>query len=250
MVTNYMDNDIKIRLFCEDSLQDRKEVFLKKEQTHYLRDVMRCKIGAKILLFDGTSGEYLSEITSINRKKTGFTVLRKTRSIEIPGDAWLIFCPLKKQRTDFLVEKCTELGVRRFLPVISQNSQTRRIAAARLKAQAIEAVEQCGGTFIPEIDSLNNFQKVAENFPINRRIIFCDETLEFDNIQNVLKGSNFERVGIFIGPEGGFSQSERNILKQKTGAVQVSLGQRILRAETAAVSALTTWHSVAGDWIN
>jgi 16S rRNA (uracil1498-N3)-methyltransferase len=156
---------------------------------------------------------------------------------------------LKKQRTDFLVEKCTELGVRKFFPVISQNTQTQRVTLKRLKSQVIEAVEQCGGTFIPQIEELTDLKKVVDSFPKDRRIIFCDETLEFDNIQKVLGGSNFEKVGIFIGPEGGFSLNERKMLKKKVGAVSVSLGSRVLRAETAAVSALTAWHTVSGDWV-
>ena len=243
-----MDNDIRIRLFCEDSLNHINEVSLKKEQTHYLRDVMRCKIGAKILLFDGTSGEYLSEITNIDRKNTTIRVLQKKRQLEIPGDVWIVFCLLKKQRTDFLVEKCTELGVRKFLPIVSQNTQAKRISIIRLEKQVVEAVEQCGGNFIPEVQSLDTFQSVLNNFPADRKIIFCDETLKYENIQNVLKPHDLGKVGIFIGPEGGFSLNERRMIEKKSEVVRVSLGKRILRAETAAVSALTSWHSISGDW--
>lgn len=249
VLTNYMYNDIKIRLFCEDSLNSKKEVTLKKEQTHYLRDVMRCDVGAKILLFDGVSGEYLSEITHIDRKKTRINILLKTKCLEIPGDVWIIFCPLKKKRTDFLVEKCTELGVRKFLPILSHNTQTKRVSINRLKTQIIEAVEQCGGNFIPEMDALDRFERVLENFPKNRKIIFCDETLEYENIQKALNEPGLKRVGIFVGPEGGFSSNERKMVQKAGEAVRVSLGKRILRAETAAVSALASWHSVSGDWV-
>ena len=198
-----MDNDIQIRLFCEESISDKKEVSLKKEQTHYLRDVMRCKSGTKIFVFDGASGDYLSEISLIDRKNTKLRILKKYRPLEIPGDVWMIFCPLKKQRTDFLVEKCTELGVRRFMPIVSQNTQTRRISNKRLKAQVVEAVEQCGGNFVPKVESLDTFQNVLDNFPSDRKIIFCDETLEYENIQNILNKSDLGKVGIFVGPEGG-----------------------------------------------
>ena len=243
-----MDDTIRIRLFCEDSLNNTKEVFLKKEQTHYLRDVMRCRIGMKITLFDGTSGEYLSEIAYIDRKSTRLRILQKKSHLEMPGDVWIVFCPLKKQRTDFLVEKCTELGVRKFLPIVSQNTQTKRISIERLKKHIIEAVEQCGGNFVPEIQTLNTFQNVLNNFPDNRKILFCDETLEYENIQNTLNLLDFGKVGIFIGPEGGFSLNERRMIEKKSEVVRVSLGKRILRAETAAVSALTSWHSISGDW--
>ncbi len=245
-----MDNVIRIRLFCEDSLSQMKEVSLKKEQTHYLRDVMRCKVGARILLFDGISGEYLSEITNIDRKNTTVRVLQKKRQLEIPGDVWIVFCPLKKKRTDFLVEKCTELGVRKFLPIVSQNTQAKRISIIRLEKQVVEAVEQCGGNFVPKVESLNTFEGVVNNFPDNRKIIFCDETLEYENIQNVLKPLDLGKVGIFIGPEGGFSLNERRMVEKNSEVIRVSLGKRILRAETAAVSALTSWHSVSGDWKN
>ncbi len=244
-----MDNNIRIRLFCEDSLRDIKEVSLKKEQTHYLRDVMRSKVGSKILIFDGASGEYLSEISHIDRKSTRLKILQKNRDLELPGDVWMVFCPLKKQRTDFLVEKCTELGVRKFLPIVSQNTQTKRISIERLKKQTVEAVEQCGGNFVPEFQSLDTFQNVLDHFPCNRKIIFCDETLEYQNIQNVLRTTDFGRVGIFVGPEGGFSLNERRMVEKNSEAVRVSLGKRILRAETAAVSALTYWHIVSGDWV-
>ena len=243
-----MDDTIRIRLFCEDSLNNTKEVFLKKEQTHYLRDVMRCKIGMKITLFDGTSGEYLSEISYLDRKSTRIRILQKKRHLEVPGDVWIVFCPLKKQRTDFLIEKCTELGVRKFLPIVSQNTQTKRISIERLKKHIIEAVEQCGGNFVPEIQTLNTFQNVLNNFPDNRKILFCDETLEYENIQNTLNLIDFGKVGIFIGPEGGFSLNERRMVEKNSEVVQISLGKRILRAETAAVSALTSWHSNSGDW--
>jgi len=243
-----MDDTISIRLFCEDSLNNIKEVSLKKEQTHYLRDVMRCKIGAKIFLFDGTSGEYQSEIAYIDRKSTRLRILQKKRHLEMPGDVWIVFCPLKKQRTDFLVEKCTELGVRKFLPIVSQNTQTKRISIERLKKHIIEAVEQCGGNFVPEVQSLDTFQNVLNNFPDNRKIIFCDENLEYENIQNTLKPHDLGKVAIFIGPEGGFSLNERRIVEKNSEIVPVSLGKRILRAETAAVSALTSWHIISGDW--
>ena len=166
----------------------------------------------------------------------------------MPGDVWIVFCPLKKQRTDFLVEKCTELGVRKFLPIVSQNTQTKRISIERLKKHIIEAVEQCGGNFVPEVQSLDTFQNVLNNFPDNRKIIFCDETLEYENIHNTLKPHDLCKVAIFIGPEGGFSLNERRIVEKNSEIVSVSLGKRILRAETAAVSALTSWHIISGDW--
>ena len=243
-----MDDNIRIRLFCEESLNDIKEVSLKKEQTHYLRDVMRCKLGAKIFLFDGTSGEYMAEISYIDRKNTRLRVLQRKGHLETPGDVWMVFCPLKKQRTDFLVEKCTELGVQKFLPIVSQNTQTKRISIERLRKQIVEAVEQCGGNYVPEVQSLDTFRNVLRNFPQDRKIIFCDETLQYENIQNVLKKPGLGKAGIFIGPEGGFSINERKMVEKNSEIVRVSLGKRILRAETAAVSALTSWHCVSGDW--
>ena len=243
-----MNKNISIRLFCEVTLEVGDKINLEKDQTHYLKNVMRCKINDKIIVFDNTTGEYIAKIFNIDKRSINIEILEKTKPLYMPGDVWLIFCPLKKTRTDFLVEKSTELGLRKFLPTLSDKTQTKKISVDRFKKNIVEAVEQCGGTFIPEILPLNSLAKVIEEMPEDRMIIFCDESLESGNINYSLLSEKPEKVALLVGPEGGFSDSERNLLRTKKNILPVSLGNRILRAETAAVVALTMWHGLVGDW--
>ncbi len=243
-----MNKNISIRLFCEVTLGVGEKINLEKDQAHYLKNVMRCKINDKIFVFDNTTGEYIAEIFNIDKRSLNIEVLEKTKPIYVPGDVWLIFCPLKKTRTDFLVEKSTELGLRKFLPTLSDKTQTKTLSMDRFKKNIVEAVEQCGGTFIPEILPVSSLAKVIEELPKDRMIIFCDESLKSRNINDSLLSEKPEKVALLVGPEGGFSNSERNLLRTKKNVLPVSLGNRILRAETAAVVALTMWHGLVGDW--
>ena len=244
-----MNKNISIRLFCEVTLTVGEKINLETEQSHYLKNVMRCKINEKILVFDNKSGEYTAEIVSIHKRSIDIEILEKTKPRCIPGDVWLIFCPLKKTRTDFLIEKSTEMGLRKFLPTFSNKTQTKTLSLNRSRKNIAEAVEQCGGTFIPEILPISSLAEVIEELPEDRLLIFCDESLESRNINECLLLDRPEKVAILVGPEGGFSDSERKLLRAKKNILPVSLGNRILRAETAAVVALTMWHSMVGDWL-
>ena len=244
-----MNKNISIRLFCEVTLTVGKMISLETEQSHYLKNVMRCKINEKILVFDNVTGEYAAEIINIHKRSVDIEILEKTKTRYVPGDVWLIFCPLKKTRTDFLIEKSTEIGLRRFLPTFSNKTQTKTISLNRCRKNIVEAVEQCGGTFIPEILPISSLAEVIEELAEDRILIFCDESLESRNINECLLLDRPEKVAILVGPEGGFSDSERKLLREKKNILPVSLGNRILRAETAAVVALTMWHSMVGDWL-
>ena len=244
-----MNKNISIRLFCEVTLTVGERINLETEQSHYLKNVMRCKIGEKILVFDNYTGEYAAEIVNIHKRFIDIEILEKTKPRCIPGDVWLIFCPLKKTRTDFLIEKSTEMGLRKFLPTFSNKTQTKTLSLNRSRKNIVEAVEQCGGTFIPEILPISSLAEVIEELPEDRLLIFCDESLESVNINECLLLDRPEKVAILVGPEGGFSDSERKLLRAKKNILPVSLGNRILRAETAAVVALTIWHSMVGDWL-
>ena len=244
-----MNKNISIRLFCEVTLTVGEKINLETEQFHYLKNVMRCKINEKILVFDNNSGEYTAEIVGIHKRSIDIEILEKTKPRCIPGDVWLIFCPLKKTRTDFLIEKSTEMGLRKFLPTFSNKTQTKTLSLNRSRKNIVEAVEQCGGTFIPEILPISSLAEVIEELPEDRLLIFCDESLESRNINECLLLDRPEKVAILVGPEGGFSDSERKLLRAKKNILPVSLGNRILRAETAAVVALTMWHSMVGDWL-
>ena len=244
-----MNKNISIRLFCEVTLTVGETINLETEQSHYLKNVMRCKINEKILVFDNNTGEYIAEITNIHKRSIDIEILEKTKPRYVPGDVWLIFCPLKKTRTDFLIEKSTELGLRKFLPTLSDKTQTKILSLNRFRKNIVEAVEQCGGTFIPEILPISSLSRVIEELPEDRILIFCDESLESRNINDCLLLERPEKAAILVGPEGGFSDSERKLLITKKNILPVSLGNRILRAETAAVAALTMWHGMVGDWL-
>ena len=160
-----MNNNISIRLFCEVSLRIGKTISLENEKTHYLKNVMSCRINDKIFVFDNNTGEYIAEIVSIKKRVCVVQVLEKTKPKNIPGDVWLIFCPLKKTRTDFLIEKSSELGLIKFLPTFSDKTQTKTVSLDRCKKNIIEAVEQCGGTFIPEILPIVSLARVIDELP-------------------------------------------------------------------------------------
>jgi 16S rRNA (uracil1498-N3)-methyltransferase len=164
----------------------------------------------------------------------------------MPPDLWLMFAPLKKARTDFVVEKAAELGAARIAPVMTEFTNAERVRRDRLQAHAVEAVEQCGGTFVPEVAEAERLAAVLDAWPGDRRLMFCDEALSGPGA--VLDGRRGAPWAVLIGPEGGFSDAERSRLRSMPGATAVGLGPRILRADTAAVAALTLWQVALGDW--
>ena len=236
----------KIRLFVDHTLGEAQSVPLNKDQAHYIFSVMRKSVGETISIFDGNNGEWEASIEEISKKSGVLFCIKQTKPQIMPPDLWLFFCPLKKVRTDFIVEKATELGVARIIPVQTEHTNVDRIKLSRLSAHAIEAAEQCGGTYIPKIEELQKIKEVLENFPPNRRLLFCDEKLQASevNLENLKKG----KWAILVGPEGGFSEVERNYLKGLKFTFSISLGPRILRADTAAVTAISLWQNYLGDW--
>ena len=236
----------KIRLFVDHTLGEAQSVPLNKDQTHYIFSVMRKSIGETILIFDGNNGEWEASIEEISKKSGVLFCIKQTKPQIMPPDLWLFFSPLKKVRTDFIVEKATELGVAKIIPVQTEHTNADRVKLSRLSAHAIEAAEQCGGTYIPKIEELQKINEVLENFPPDRRLLFCDEKLQSSevNLENLKKG----KWAILVGPEGGFSEIERNYLKGLKFTLSISLGPRILRADTAAVTAISLWQNYLGDW--
>ncbi len=207
---------------------------------------MRLAEGAEILVFDGKSGEWRAEVTQAGKKSGTLTCREMTRPLQMPPDLWLLFAPIKKARTDFIVEKAAEMGAARICPVQTDFTNSERIRRDRLQAHAVEAAEQCGGTFVPEVRDLQKLDKVLSGWPADRRLMFCDEALV--GARAALESSESGKWAILIGPEGGFSEQERARLRDMPGTVAVSLGPRILRADTAAVAAMTLWQSTLGDW--
>ncbi|QOL82905.1 16S rRNA (uracil(1498)-N(3))-methyltransferase [Pseudooceanicola spongiae] len=239
----------KIRLCVEHPLGEGQTVPLDRDQAHYLFGVMRQVAGAAIALFNGRDGEWQAEVVDAG-KRGGILVCRtQSKPQGGPADVWLLFAPIKKARTDFIVEKAAEMGAARILPVQTDFTNAERIRRDRLQAHAVEAAEQCGNTYVPEVADLTKLDRLLADWPEGRRLMFCDEALaDTDAAQNGLTGAPRGPWAILIGPEGGFSEAERTRLRSLPFAHSVQLGPRILRADTAAVAALTLWQAALGDW--
>lgn len=237
----------KIRLFVNHPLDATQSIALDRDQSNYLFAVMRLSVGDQILVFNGSDGEWLAEITSGSKRSGTLGVLSQTKPLQSPPDLWLMFAPIKKARTDFIVEKATELGAAEIFPILTDYTNSERIRQDRLQAHAVEATEQCGGTYVPLVHDLQSFEKCLQTWPEDRNILFCDETLV--GVKPIdLASCPAGKWAIFIGPEGGFSPAERAKLQSHPRSYSISLGPRILRADTAAVSALTLWQRSLGDW--
>ena len=223
-----------------------QSVPLNADQAHYLFGVMRLEVGAALLLFNGHDGEWRATVASAGKRGGTLTCVAQTRPLQLPPDLWLLFAPIKKARTDFIVEKAAELGAARIVPVQTAFTNSERIRQDRLQAHAVEAAEQCGGTFVPEVADLTHLDKLLAQWPADRRILWADETLT--SAQHTLAAAPPGPWAILIGPEGGFSEPEQKRLRAMPQVTPVSLGPRILRADTAAVAALTLWQAALGDW--
>lgn len=237
----------KIRLFVDAPLGAGQSVSLSKDQANYLFNVMRKSVGEKIALFNGRDGEWTAEVVDAGKRRGILTCLGQAKPQLSPPDLWLLFAPIKKARTDFIVEKATELGAAAIFPVQSAYTNADRIRQDRLQAHAMEAAEQCGGTFVPPVAELQKLAKVLANWPQDRQLLFCDETTAGQALDG-LSGSTGGKWAILIGPEGGFSPSELDQLRAMPNVSSMTLGPRILRADTAAVAALTLWQKALGDW--
>lgn len=237
--------DAKIRLYVDQPLAPGQAVRLSPDQAHYLTGVMRLTVGAPILLFNGRDGEWRAALTDASKRGAIATCDSQTRPLHLPPDLWLLFAPIKKARTDFIVEKAVELGAARILPVQTRHTNSERIRQDRLQAHAIEAAEQCGATCVPEVADLIALDKLLAQWPTDRRLYWCDETALG---QPATIAPAHGPAAILIGPEGGFSADEAAKLRGRPNVTPLSLGPRILRADTAAIAALTLWQAACGDW--
>ncbi len=236
----------KIRLYVDHPLGEGQTLPLNQNQAHYLFGVMRLGVGAEILVFNGREAEFLASVAEAGKRRGILVCLKQTKPLQLPPDLWLLFAPIRKERTNFIVEKATELGAARILPVQTQYTNNERVRQDRLQAHAVEATEQCGGTFVPEVCELQKLESVLADWPSERRLMFCDESLV--GARETLEGTKPGPWAILIGPVGGFSAKEREKIRSMPSTINVSLGPRILRADTAAVAALTLWQSTLGDW--
>ncbi|RST30226.1 16S rRNA (uracil(1498)-N(3))-methyltransferase [Sphingomonas ginkgonis] len=230
------------RLFVRTPLAGGSAVELDAGPANYLGNVMRLGPGAELLVFDGATGEWLARIADVGRKRMTLRVEQQTREQESVPDVTLAFAPVKRAQTDWLVEKATELGVRHLQPVMTQRTVAERIKRERLESIAVEAAEQCGRTLLPSLAEpvgLKAFLQANE-----RPLYFADENGGEPAAIAMKEGP----ATILVGPEGGFTDDERTMVRASAGAVPISLGPRILRAETAALAALTAYMALAGDW--
>ena len=213
-------------------------------QANYLANVMRLKPGDPARLFDDRTGEWLGEVTDAGKRSIALRLTTKLREREAVPDLWLLFAPLKKGPIDWLVEKATELGAARLQPVITNRTIVERTNIERLRAHTIEAAEQCDRTALPELAEPLKLAALLKDWDAARMLIFADESGGAPLTQIAKPGP----AAILIGPEGGFTPQERELIRATPGAVGVSLGPRILRAETAAAAAIAAWMTIAGDW--
>lgn len=217
-----------------------------QDQANYLFNVMRLSVGAPVALFNGRDGEWLARVEQAGKRAGILRAEVQTAPLRPAPDLWLLFAPVKKARTDFIVEKAVELGVARILPVQTRRTQGDRIRHDKMCAHAIEAAEQCGATMVPEVSEVQPLDRLLAQWPEGRRILWADEGLVGNSA--TFAGLPPGPWAILIGPEGGFAPEERAKLTSLPQVVAVSLGPRILRAETAAVAAITLWQAHLGDW--
>ncbi len=239
----------KIRICVDHPLGPGQSVPLTESQAHYLFGVMREGVGTRILVFNGRDGEWLAEVTEAAKRKGTLACLEQTRSQSTPPDLWLLFAPVKKARTDFIVEKAVELGVARLMPVMTEFTNSERLRRDKAEAHVREAAEQCGALSLPEVEEVAPLARVLSKWDGTRKILWADEARAGAGAAgDILSGAAPGPWAVLIGPEGGFSEAERDHLRSLPFVVPVPLGPRILRAETAVVAALALWQAHLGDW--
>lgn len=236
------------RLFLSADLGAEARVETSREQAHYLVNVLRMREGAELLVFNGRDGEWLAEIAAAGKKALALRILRQRRPQTPSSDLHYCFAPLKKGRLDYMVQKAVEMGAGVLQPVLTHHTQLPRLNMARLKANAIEAAEQCGVLALPELRAPVGFEALLARWEPGRRLIFCDEDAPGDDALAALAGVDERSLALLVGPEGGFSDEERSRLRAQDFVTAMPLGPRILRADTAAVAALALIQAALGDW--
>ena len=254
------------RLHVEDALKPGVEVTIGTSQAHYLRHVLRLKAGDGVLAFNGRDGEWRATLAA-SGKHTTLALQEQARPQTAPLDLHYLFAPLKHERLDYMVQKAVEMGVSRLQQVLTQHTQVKRVNLGRMRANAIEAAEQCGVLSLPEISEPTTFRRAIAARKPDRLLVFCDEDAEVKDPVTALADARLApramlpltmpeaggpqlppALALLVGPEGGFAEDERAALQKLPNIVRLSLGPRILRADTAAVAALALMQAVLGDW--
>jgi len=228
----------KIRLYFSDKIQSDLVAHLKKEQSHYLKDVMRLKTGDTFSVFN-SQGEWNASVESYEKQGAKIKILEKLRDKKNEQNVWLAFTPIKQNPLNFIIQKGTELGVQKFIPILSERTVVKDINAERIKKVIIESAEQSNRISIPEITKLETLKNFTTNFPQKGCLVFCDINSDKSNLKNILLKKDIEPICILIGPEGDFSENERKLIINLNQSHSISLAKNILRAETAAIAAVT-----------
>jgi 16S rRNA (uracil1498-N3)-methyltransferase len=235
------------RLFVPEDLAEGAEIEPGPQQSHYLVHVLRMAEGAELLLFNGRDGEWSAAVAARTKKSVRLKVLVRQRPQPPRPDLIYCFAPLKAGRLDYLVQKAVEMGAGALQPVVTRHTQGK-ITTERMRANAIEAAEQCGVLAVPEVREQQKFDRLIATWDGGRRLIFCDEDSSTDNPLPALRQITEKKLGLLVGPEGGFSEDERRTLRALPFVTAIPLGPRILRADTAAVAALAVIQATVGDW--
>jgi len=238
----------RLRLHVDAPLGSGLRVTPNDQQAHYLLHVMRAKAGDRISLFNGRDGEWVALVAGISKRSCSLECDRQIAAQSQVPDVWLCFAPIKKTPADYVVQKATELGVRALQPVFTRRTIVSRVNLERMRANAVEAAEQSGRLSVPETREPLSFEKFLSAWPKERRLFFCDEGGDAKPMASTLAADASQSCAILTGPEGGFDPAEREALRAQAFVTPVTLGPRILRADTAALAALAIWQSVRGDW--
>lgn len=236
------------RLFVAADLSEGVNVPLSEDQAHYLVNVLRARAGAALLVFNGRDGEWRAILSEVKKRGCTLTLESQTRTQIAGPDIDYLFAPLKHTRLDYMVQKAVEMGVARLIPVITRRTIAERVNLTRMRANAIEAAEQCGVLRVPEISAPLTLATVIAHWDQARTLIFCDEGAPQKNPLEALSQLERGPLALLIGPEGGFDEGERQLLKARDFVIHLSLGPRIMRADTAAVAALAVINATLGDW--
>ena len=237
------------RLYVRDSLVAGHPIYLSADQSHYLVNVLRAKTNDAVAVFNGRDGEWLARIGTIGKRSATATPELLSRPQVLGPDIDYIFAPLKHGRLDYMVQKAAEMGVRSLRPVLTRHTIADRVNLERMRANVIEAAEQCGVLWVAEVHDLLPLTKLVENWDHGRRLIFCDEAAHGRDPVASLKNLQPGPLALIVGPEGGFDEVERQLLISKSFVVPISLGPRVMRADTAAVAALALVNATLGDWV-
>ena len=238
------------RLFVDRPLAAGARLTLDRGQSNYLLNVLRLKPEAAVLVFNGRDGEWRARLDGTGRKAADLLPEAQVRAQTPPGDLLYLFAPLKHARLDYVVQKAVEMGASALKPVLTRRTQTSRVNRARMRANAIEAAEQCGILSIPEVLAEEDFGRALAGLEPDRLLVFCDEEAPVSDPLSALSQARAAagKLAVAVGPEGGFTQEERALALSHPRIVRLSLGPRILRADTAAVAALALTQAVLGDW--